>query len=183
MTLQDSIPSARELTEPTEEHACSGLCGGPTRRSVLRGAGAVSLGAAVTLLAACSSSGSGTTPASTGAAPSAPAAGASGGASSGGAASSALAQLADIPVGGAISVNGADGKPIILAQPVAGTVVGMSAICTHQGCTVAPDGADLVCPCHGSVFTSADGSVVNGPASKALPAVTVHVDGGAVVAG
>lgn len=138
-----------------------------SRRVVLRGVGAVTLGvAAVGALAACGAGGgSAATPAGSGAA------------------EGVLAKVADIPVGGAISATGADGKPIILAQPTAGTVVGMSAICTHLGCTVAPDGAELVCPCHGSVYKAADGSNVSGPAPKPLPAVAVRVQNGEVLAG
>jgi len=40
--------------------------------------------------------------------------------------------------------------------------------CTHQGCTVGTyNGSNLVCPCHGSVFT-ASGVVVSGPAQANL---------------
>ena len=44
-----------------------------------------------------------------------------------------------------------------------------SAVCTHLGCTVAHFQSDqkFHCPCHGSVF-AADGSVVHGPAPRAL---------------
>ncbi len=44
-----------------------------------------------------------------------------------------------------------------------------SGVCTHLGCTVAHFQSDqnFHCPCHGSVF-AADGSVVHGPAPKAL---------------
>jgi len=80
-------------------------------------------------------------------------------------------------------VKDAAGKPVILSQPTAGAVVAMTAICTHLGCTVAPAGAQLVCPCHGSVYKSADGSNVSGPAPKPLAAVTVHVVNGEVLAG
>lgn len=44
-----------------------------------------------------------------------------------------------------------------------------SAVCTHLGCTVNHFQSDqkFHCPCHGSVF-AADGSVVHGPAPRAL---------------
>lgn len=153
---------------------CAGTCAhddaGLSRRAVLRGVGTATLGvAAVGVLAACGAD-SGTPAASTGAAsPDLP--------------SGVLALLADIPVGGAIAATDGDAKPIILSQPVAGTVVGLSAVCPHQGCTVAPDGDELVCPCHGSVFTMADGANVSGPATTPLPSVAVKVENGEVLAG
>jgi len=100
-----------------------------------------------------------------------------------GAGVAALAKVDAIPVGRAILVTDAAGKRLILSQPTAGTVVAMTAICTHLGCTVAPAGAQVVCPCHGSVYKSADGSNVSGPAPKPLAAVTVHVVNGEVLAG
>ena len=149
---------------------------GVSRRVLLRGVGAATLGVAtVGVLAAC---GAGSTP---GGGSNAGSAGAGATAGSGG--GGVLAKVADIPVGGAISAVGPDGAAIILSQPTAGTVVGLSAICTHMGCTVAPDGADLACPCHGSVFKAADGSNVSGPAKKPLPPVAVKVENGNVVAG
>jgi cytochrome b6-f complex iron-sulfur subunit len=47
--------------------------------------------------------------------------------------------------------------------------VALSAICTHQGCTVGynPVANDIECPCHGSVY-STSGSVTNGPAPSPL---------------
>jgi Rieske Fe-S protein len=131
-----------------------------TRRSVLLGTAAV---AGVGVLAACSPSGDGGTEA--------PAGGGSG----------SLVALADVPVGGAVAATTAAGDPIVVAQPEAGQVVAFSAICTHMGCTVAPDGAELTCPCHGSVFEALTGKVVNGPAGKPLPSVDVRLDGDQVV--
>ena len=72
---------------------------------------------------------------------------------------------------------------IIVAQPTAGQVVAFSAICTHQGCKVAPAGATLNCPCHGSKFETATGKVLNGPARADLEKVAVKVSGQDVVAG
>lgn len=150
------------VTAQSTPHTCDGCL---DRREVLVRAGLVTVGvAAAGVLAACGGSG---TPSDD-----APAA-ASGG---------ALAQVSDIPVGGAISAKDADGKPIILLQPEAGTVVALSAVCTHQSCTVAPDGDELVCPCHGSVY-DLTGANVSGPAPSPLPEVDVHVSNGAVLAG
>ena len=142
-------------------HTCDGCL---DRREVLVRAGLVTMGvAAAGVLAACGGS---ETPTDAGPA-------ATGG---------ALAQVSDIPVGGAISAKDADGKPIILVQPEAGTVVALSAVCTHQQCTVAPEDDELRCPCHGSVF-DLTGANVSGPAPSPLAEVDVHVSNGAVLAG
>jgi Rieske Fe-S protein len=51
-------------------------------------------------------------------------------------------------------------------------------VCTHQGCTVGDvQNNQIHCPCHGSVFSAADGSVVNGPATAPLGAMTAKVNG------
>ena len=92
-----------------------------------------------------------------------------------------LVALDDVPVGGAVSVQTADGAEIVVAQPEAGQVVAFSAVCTHMGCVVKPDGAELACPCHRSRFQAATGEVVKGPADTPLPAVQVRVDGDRVV--
>jgi cytochrome b6-f complex iron-sulfur subunit len=94
-----------------------------------------------------------------------------------------LAKLSDIKVGEAVSAKGADGKPIIIARPTATTVAAFTAICTHQGCTVAPAGKELDCPCHGSVYNATTGAVINGPAQRPLSAVKVTLSGDDVVAG
>jgi Rieske Fe-S protein len=52
----------------------------------------------------------------------------------------------------------------------------LSAICTHQGCTVDIQGQQLVCPCHGSTYDRR-GQVLRGPAERplaTLPAVVVN---------
>jgi Rieske Fe-S protein len=55
-------------------------------------------------------------------------------------------------------------------------------VCTHQGCTVVVDRDVLVCPCHGSVFSTEDGSVTVGPAEEPLGDFPVEVVDGEVVA-
>ena len=92
-----------------------------------------------------------------------------------------LAKVSDVPVGGAISAQDSSGKPIIVAQPTAGDVVAFSAICTHKGCTVAPQGKILQCPCHGSTYDLATGDNTGGPAPSPLAKVAVEVKQGEVV--
>ncbi|MGH3845587.1 MAG: ubiquinol-cytochrome c reductase iron-sulfur subunit, partial [Pseudonocardiaceae bacterium] len=49
----------------------------------------------------------------------------------------------------------------------------------HQGCTVNKvAGGTIDCPCHGSKFAIADGSVAHGPAQRPLAARQVTVSGG-----
>ena len=60
-------------------------------------------------------------------------------------------------------------------------VVAYSAVCTHQGCDtktwIAKEKA-LVCFCHSSKFAPLEGAtVISGPASRALPALPLALDG------
>jgi Rieske Fe-S protein len=149
------------------------------RRPVLAVGGAA---AAAALLTACGGGDSGTTAGGGGDSSSSTSSG-SASTSSSAAADGALVQLADVPVGGAVSATAPDGKPIVVAQPKAGEAVAFSARCTHMGCTVKPSGAKLQCPCHGSQFDALTGKVQHGPAQKPLADFPVKVEGGAVVAG
>jgi Rieske Fe-S protein len=90
----------------------------------------------------------------------------------------ALAQAADIPVGGGTIVG-----DLVITQPTDGTFKAFSATCTHQGCTVSSvSNGTINCSCHGSKFSAADGSVRGGPATLPLPAVAVKLAGTAIVA-
>jgi Rieske Fe-S protein len=91
-----------------------------------------------------------------------------------------LGAAADVPVGGGAVF--ADQK-VVVTQPTEGDFKGFSAVCTHQGCVVSNvDGGTINCLCHGSKFSIEDGSVENGPATRALGEVPVAVKGGQVTA-
>ncbi|MFC0003158.1 Rieske (2Fe-2S) protein [Micromonospora siamensis] len=163
----------------SDEQACTGP-GTPTRRTLLAGAGAVGAGV---LLSACGSddgSGSGATPTSggPGAGPTSGGPGATGaGDAEGGNRDSAgpLTRTTDVPVGGGVIL--AD-KGVVITQPQAGQFKGFDPICTHQGCPVSKiDGDSIICTCHGSRFSTSDGSVQQGPATKPLPAKQLKVTG------
>lgn len=69
-------------------------------------------------------------------------------------------------------------NPGILYAKKDGSLEAISALCTHQGCTVRWQGIDkpLLCPCHGSKFTL-DGKVQNGPAMQDLPTYKARKQG------
>ncbi|HEV2346973.1 MAG TPA: Rieske (2Fe-2S) protein [Actinocrinis sp.] len=174
MTLEVTQHQAADETEANH---------GSSRRTVLRvaGVGGAVVAAGLTA-AACSSSSSnnassGDTPAS-----SAPAGGGSSpsaSSSSSGSGGGALAQTSDVPVDGGTVVT-ADGGTVI-TQPAAGTYKAFTAICTHQGCTVGSvSNNQIMCPCHGSIYSAKDGSVVQGPAPSPLAAKQITVSGGQI---
>ncbi|MGH3812300.1 MAG: Rieske (2Fe-2S) protein [Pseudonocardiaceae bacterium] len=141
-----------------------------TRRAVVAGTGVLAVSAT---LAACSSYG-GSAP-SAPQAPGEPAAPAAPDAPPAGSAGQPLADTADIPVGGGAVF--AD-QEVVVTQPTPGAFKAFSAVCTHQGCTVNKVASGTInCPCHGSKYAIADGSVVNGPASRPLAQRQITVSG------
>ena len=89
-----------------------------------------------------------------------------------------LGHTGDIPVGGGKVY--ADQK-VVVTQPESGTFKCFTAICTHAGCTVGDvKGGTINCPCHGSKYKIADGSVAAGPAPKPLAPVAIGVDGDSI---
>jgi Rieske Fe-S protein len=141
-----------------------------SRRAVLASACAACTGA----LAGCARYGTGA-PAPAATTPSAGAAASSAGATT----SAALASTADIPVGGGKVLTA---QKIVITQPQAGSFHAFTAICTHQGCIVnSVSGGTIDCPCHGSKYSAVNGSVVNGPATLPLAAVSIKVQGTSIV--
>jgi Rieske Fe-S protein len=153
MSQTDQIPSENQ---PTAK--------GIDRRTVIRNAGAVSVGVVgVATLAACG--GGETTPA----APTTTTAGAPAGGS---------IKVADIPVGGG-KVFAAE--KVVVTQPKAGEFKAFSATCTHKGCTVkAVANGTIDCACHGSKFDMTTGAVTAGPAKAPLPGKTATVSGDSI---
>ncbi len=101
-----------------------------------------------------------------------------GGSAKAGAGGGTLAQVSDIPVGGGKIFTA---QRVVVTQPEAGTIKAFSATCTHQGCQVTSVREGTInCPCHGSQYKIADGSVASGPAPAPLPAVQVTVEGTAI---
>jgi nitrite reductase/ring-hydroxylating ferredoxin subunit len=92
----------------------------------------------------------------------------------------ALTLVAHVPVGGGVVVE--EGK-VLVVQPNGGTFKAYDAKCPHRGVPVNPPDADgiVVCPRHRARFKAADGSVVKGPAERALSGIPVKVDGEYVV--
>lgn len=90
-----------------------------------------------------------------------------------------LGPVAQIPVGGG-QVN--DTAQVVVTQPQEGTYNGFTAVCPHQGCLVSTvQDNEILCPCHGSLFSAEDGSVIQGPATMGLAPVPVKVEGDMVV--
>jgi nitrite reductase/ring-hydroxylating ferredoxin subunit len=150
-----------------------------SRRALLLGAGALG---AVGVLAACGtdaptdsgSSATGNQPGGQSTTTKAPPAATSSG--SGVQPGSSGIKVSDIPVGGGKIF---EAERIVVTQPTAGTFKAFSAACTHQGCLVTTvESGKIGCACHGSEFRVTDGSVANGPATKALAAKKITNNAG-----
>ena len=77
-----------------------------------------------------------------------------------------------------------DGPKVVVTQPVQGDVRGFTAVCPHQGCLVSEvTNNEILCPCHGSLFSAEDGAVLVGPATTGLAPVDVSVVDDQVVLG
>ena len=82
-----------------------------------------------------------------------------------------------------LKVRAATGmKTISVTRTSATDVSAVSAICTHQNCTLGNYNSaarTFTCPCHGSIFNG-DGTVSSGPAVKDLPSYAATLNSGDV---
>jgi Rieske Fe-S protein len=145
---------------------------GIARRTVLGAVAVVGAGSAAALLAACGDDSTASSPTTTPTEVAAP------GATT---ASGVLVAADAVPVGGGVVELVGDRKYVV-TQPVAGEYKAFSAVCTHEGCTVAGVSAgQILCPCHNSRFDAATGAVLGGPAPAPLAEVSVAQDGDDIV--
>ena len=82
--------------------------------------------------------------------------------------------------GGIVKVALSGQGAVYLRREDDGGFSGISAVCTHQGCTVSPRRGGFKCPCHGSTF-GARGRVTGGPAKLPLRLYRAKQKGGDVL--
>jgi Rieske Fe-S protein len=90
-----------------------------------------------------------------------------------------VADVSEIPLGGG-TIFPQD--TLVITQPTENEFRAFSIVCTHLGCLCnkVADGT-IDCPCHGSTFSIADGSVVHGPATRPLPSQPISVSDGKIL--
>jgi cytochrome b6-f complex iron-sulfur subunit len=69
---------------------------------------------------------------------------------------------------GSMALVQASGTAFLVARTAQDSFSALTAICTHQACTITGFSSELfICPCHGSEYDTT-GRVVRGPATMAL---------------
>lgn len=89
-----------------------------------------------------------------------------------------VAKTSDVPPGKVIAVQ-YEGKPVALAN-VNGEYLAIDGTCTHRGGPLGEgdlEGATVICPWHGGMFSMRTGEVELGPPSKPVPVYRVVVEG------
>ena len=95
------------------------------------------------------------------------------------ASSNGLISVSEVPVGGAVILSE---EKVVITQPTPGEINAFSTTCTHQGCPVSQvSESGIICACHNSVFSTIDGSVISGPAGRALDPIEVSIQGDQVI--
>jgi Rieske Fe-S protein len=85
-------------------------------------------------------------------------------------------------VGGIVNLGTVKGLPVAVVRTGSTTYRALSLRCTHEGATVRPTGSRWTCPRHGSQF-NLDGSLVRGPANRALNTVLAKLKAGKLTVG
>ncbi len=88
------------------------------------------------------------------------------------------ASVKDLQSGSMVGVE-VGGKEILLTN-VQGKYYAIGNRCTHMNCMLAEgslNGANVTCPCHGSVFDVKTGNMVKGPARKPEPVYQTKIEG------
>jgi|SRR5580704_7913093 len=96
-----------------------------------------------------------------------------------------VAQVGEVSIGGVKIISYPnDEHPCFLLHPSEGRFLAFSRLCTHAACPIfyRPEEHIFACPCHGGVFSAADGSVLGGPPPKPLPRVLLELRGQDLVA-
>lgn len=150
------------------------------RRTVLVTGGALGAAAALTACGGSGDSAASSSAASSGAAP-APESSGAGGSSPAAPSGEVLGPVDQVGVGSGVVY---DGPKVVVTQPAEGDIRGFTAVCPHQGCLVSEvTNNEILCPCHGSLFSAEDGAVITGPATTGLAPVDVSVVDDQVVLG
>ena len=87
----------------------------------------------------------------------------------------ATVKASEVPVGGAKILEDSN---FVVSQPTAGQYKAFTRLCPHAGCNVSEvEKAEIICVCHNSRFSAADGSRLSGPATSGLGPATAKLDG------
>ena len=96
-----------------------------------------------------------------------------------------VARVGEIPVGGVkLFQYPHEGEQCILVRIDDNAYAAYSQKCTHLSCAVfySKESRELICPCHEGHFSVRDGSVLQGPPTRPLPAVKLERRGEQLVA-
>lgn len=93
-----------------------------------------------------------------------------------------IGTVAELDEAGSLSDKNLMGESVVVVRDPsdAEAVIALNSICTHQGCTVAWQESEFACPCHQSKF-SAEGEVVDGPATEPLGTFEAMIEGDSVL--
>lgn len=72
------------------------------------------------------------------------------------------------------------GRPVLIIRQGENAFLVLSSVCTHEACEVDLPGQllpDILCQCHGSLFSRETGEVLRGPATARLPGFESAFDG------